>query len=115
MATLADGERYFGPFCATGAVTGTGAAINIKLDFKPIRVDLWNIDDAGGGTDLYWSQGMPAASGRKVIDSGAGTTNLSYISADGITVGGNGFTIGADGDVNVSGESIAWTAFRSFR
>lgn len=115
MATLTTGTKSYGPNGATGAVTGTGAAITIALDFKPLYVKCINIDDAGGQTQVEWTAAMPAASGVKTIDSGAGTTNLSYISSDGITVGNAGFIIGADTDLNVSGESIVWYAERSGR
>ena len=115
MATLTTGTRIFGPLCATGAVTGTGASIYIQLDFKPIKVELYNIDDAGGETQLVWALALPDASGIKIIDSGAGVTDALYISTLGITPGSGGFTIGADTDVNVVGESIMWVAWRSAR
>lgn len=115
MATLTTGTRIFGPLCATGAVTGTGASIYIQLDFKPIKVELYNIDDAGGQTQIQWSAAMPDASGIKIIDSGAGVTNALYISTLGVTPGSGGFTIGADTDMNVAGESIVWVAWRSAR
>lgn len=109
---MANNDIFYGPNGAHGEREGTGAAIYIQLNFKPSAVTLLNIDDSGGLTKLEWFASMPAASGVKTVDSGAGTTNLSYISSNGITVGSGGFTIGADTDVNVSAETIHWEARR---
>lgn len=109
---MANNDIFYGPNGASGEKDGTGSAIPIQLNFKPSAVTLMNIDDAGGFTKLEWIAGMPAASGVKTVDSGAGVTNLSYISSNGITVGSGGFTIGTDTDVNVSAETIHWEARR---
>ncbi len=95
----------------TGAVEGTGAAINIELGFTPVRVELRNID---GLAELNWTTEDGAAKGTKRITDGT-MTNLSsngvsaYAGASGAT--GKGFTIGADTDVNVSAETINYTAW----
>jgi hypothetical protein len=108
---------------ATGTVEGTGAAINVQLGFVPSYVKVFNIDDDGTlWPTIEWVTGMAAASGwktLKVADSGS-TGNLSSakITSAGIstyagTEGANsaGFTIGADADVNVDGETIVYMAF----
>lgn len=88
----------------TGVVTGTGSALNVtKLGFRPRSVKLYNID---GLCTLYWQNNMPDAYGFKEITDGT----KSYISANGITPLVNGFTIGADADINVSGERIKFEA-----
>lgn len=109
---MANNDKYFFLSGASGEKDGTGAAIDIDCGFQPVRIELMNVDDAGGATDAYWVKGMPAASARKWVDSGAGTTNGSYVTSNGITVGNRGFTIGTDADINASGETIYWIAYR---
>lgn len=95
---------------ATGTLEGTGAAIDIPLGFIPKTVRVINQD---GIASLEWSDTMPAASGYKDITAGTRTfITLSGISAYAGTAAGAGagFTIGADTDINVSGETIHWIA-----
>lgn len=105
-----------------GTVEGTGAAINVELGFTPIYVKCWNIDDAGSlGPSIEWVEGMGAASGLKtlsIVDNGTTTEKSSeLLSSLGISAYAGvdrtaavGFTIGADTDVNASGETIAYIA-----
>lgn len=107
----------------TGTVEGTGSAINIELGFTPVKVKCFNIDDAGGlDCTLEWITGMAAASGIKTLliadDGTSGNNSSEYVTSGGITVyagtdGGysKGFTIGADADLNASGETILYEAF----
>lgn len=95
----------------TGTVTGTGAAINVPTGFKPSRVELHNVT---GLASLVWTKTMAAASGVKTITAGT----MSFITSNGVshftgTAGGDaeGFTIGADTDVNVSAEVIHYTVY----
>ena len=97
---------------ATGTVEGTGATLNVQLGFKPKVVLLFNID---GLAKLEWTEDMGAGKGLKIVTAGT----VSFISTLGIAqyagvAAGNkeGFTIGADTDVNASGETICWAAFR---
>lgn len=115
------------PAMQSGTVEGTGSAINVELGFTPRYVKLINIDDAGGlDPTLEWFTGMAAAAGLKgksIADNGA-TSALSqeYVTSGGITAyagsdtpgseASPGFTIGADSDINASGETILWIAFR---
>ena len=91
----------------TGSVEGTGAAITISVGFVPTRVELFNID---GDCFGQWIDPMPAASVVKTVTSGAGTTDISYATSNGVTTTADGFTIGADSDLNVSAETIIWVA-----
>lgn len=89
----------------TGTQNGTGAAIPINLGFKPKYVKVINVA-AGGLCSLEHVDTMAAASGFKGITAG---TKI-FITSNGITLTDYGFTIGADTDVNVSGEAIHWFA-----
>lgn len=95
---------------ATGTVEGTGSAINIATGFTPDWVMLLNID---GDARLDYTSDMPDGDGFKTV--AAGTT--AQISTNGVTpyagtAAGDeaGFTIGADADVNASGETLVWVA-----
>ncbi len=99
----------------SGQVTGTGAAINVNIGFKPSVVMLFN---TSGGCFLIWVNGMGAGYGQKTVDSGAGITDISTITSGGITqyagtsLASEGFTIGTDTDLNVNTEVISYIAFR---
>ena len=100
-------------YVKTGTVEGTGAAITISVGFVPSIVKLFNID---GNCFLFWNENVGAGKGQKVVDSGSGTTDISTISSNGVTVVNTersqmGFIIGADTDINVSGETIVWEAY----
>lgn len=95
---------------ASGTVEGTGAAINVQCGFTPAYVKVTNFDDP---TQMEWWAGMGAAAGVKLTDAPA----LTKVTSNGITAyagtrGGNsaGFTIGADTDLNVDGETLFWVA-----
>lgn len=98
-------------YMKNGTVEGTGAAINISVGFIPRRVVLENID---GDAILTWTPDMGDDGGYKTVAAG---TN-AHIASGGITgysgsaSAAEGFTIGTDTDVNVSDETIIWTAFR---
>lgn len=112
----------------TGTTEGTGSAINITLGFVPARVEIENID---GLATLVWTDQEDDAAGVKQVTDGT----ISHITSNGITPLGDdesltvtasdttsdgdtttmtsvrGFTIGADTDINVSGETINYTAY----
>jgi len=91
---------------AVGSFTGTGAILNIRtIDFRPRRVVLTNVsaDNAKG----EWLEGMAADSAIKTITDGT----ISIITSGGITILSNGFTLGADTDLNVSGELVRFVAW----
>jgi hypothetical protein len=107
------------PQIVTGTVAGTGSAINVSLAFVPTYVKAVNI---GGAVtcEIEWFKGMAAAKGLKTVeiaDNGSTTKKAGeYIASAGITVNEGsqavtrGFTIGADADLNVNGETIAYMA-----
>lgn len=92
----------------TGSFTGTGSAINVKtVTFRPRKVEIFNVS---GVCMAIWTNTMADASAFKKVDSGAGATDISFITSNGITPLSNGFTLGADTDLNVSGETVHWVA-----
>lgn len=98
---------------AVFALTGTGAAIDVKCGFVPAYVRVVNIESATV-EELEWFRGMADASAIKTV---TGTVARTKITTNGITplddAGAElGFRIGADTDVNVSGEDIIAFAYR---
>ena len=95
---------------------GTGAAIAVKCGFVPAYVRVTNIESATI-EQLEWYRGMGAGHAIKTV---TGTVARTKITSNGITPDGElvtdtveqGFTIGADADVNVAGETIVIIAMR---
>ena len=111
---------------ATGSVEGTGAAINVSLGFKPTYVKCYNIDDAGAlAPTVEWFEGMTAGHGLKglgIADDGTtSAVSQAAITSNGISqyAGtdsvGEGFTIGADADLNAAAETIVYIAVRDIK
>lgn len=107
-----------------GTVEGTGAAINVSLGWKPDYVKVFNYDDAGGlAPTMEWWNGMTAAHGLKTlkaVDNGVtGNASSAAVTSNGIshyvgsTSAAEGFTIGADADINANGETIFYVAMRN--
>jgi hypothetical protein len=93
---------------ATGSFLGTGAALSItKLGFRPRSVTLRNAASSGL-CSLYWNKEMPDASGFKEVNHD--TAQKSFITSNGITPLANGFTLGADADLNAAGELVYFEA-----
>jgi len=91
-----------------GTVIGTGAAIDVRtVGFRPSYVKIMNVT---GNCLAEWTAEMADASAQKIVDSGAGTTDVSLITSNGITPLSDGFRIGADADLNVAAEVIRWVA-----
>ena len=70
------------PHVAAIMRTGTGAAINFNFGFVPHAVTLNNTT---GNCIGYWNDLMPDASMQKIVDSGAGATDISFVTAQGVT------------------------------
>lgn len=92
---------------------GTGASIDVYCGFTPAHVQVVNIESATI-EQLDWYSGMADASAIKTV---TGTVARTKITSLGITpldsaTYGKGFRIGADTDVNVSGETIVIIAER---
>ncbi len=93
----------------TGALSGTGSAIDVKVcGFRPKKVEIYNVT---GNCQAVWTDTMADASAQKTVDSGSGTTDMSFITSNGITPLATGFTLGADTDLNVASEIVHWVAW----
>jgi hypothetical protein len=108
----------------TGSFTGTGATANVPLGWTPDYVKIFNPNDAGAlDPTLEWWSGMGAGKALKslrITDNGATglksqqlITTLGISAYAGSTTAANGFTIGADTDLNVVGEVCYWVAMRN--
>ena len=93
---------------------GTGAAINFNFGFVPHAVALNNTT---GNCTAYWNDQMPDASMQKIVDSGAGTTDISFITGQGVTPysgadGGEALGVVASvaGTRNISGAGTKFTS-----
>lgn len=86
----------------SGGVTGTGAAIEVALDFDPAVVILFNRTAPCAAMKL---PGMATDNAMKIVT--AGTVSFS---ASVCTLGVGKFTIGTDADVNTVAEEIEWLA-----
>lgn len=107
-----------------GTYTGTAALINVSLGFIPDYVRIINANDAGAlDPSLEWFKGMGDGFGLKqlrIVDN-ATTTNKSQaiITSNGISAYAGdsthapGFTIGADADLNATGEVGYYIADRT--
>lgn len=98
----------------SGTQDGTGASIDIELGWIPDWVIVQN-HEAADFARLEWYEGMTDAYAIKTV-----TSTKSKITSLGITPLGaaagatmRGFRIGADTDVNVSGEALTWIAGRT--
>lgn len=88
-----------------GAFTGSASAVNVRtVGFRPTRVELINITGLETAT---WQEGMADASMIRRITAG----DMSLVSSNGITPLSDGFSIGADGNLNAAGELVRWVAF----
>lgn len=79
-----------------GTYTGTGAGIVVSTHGDPLIVLLI---DATQNCALLHIKGMTDAHGLKIITAG-----IAMIAADGITLGTDSFTIGADVDINTAAD-----------
>lgn len=94
---------------AVGSFVGAGASKDVQtVGFRPKYVKLLNVT---GNCKAEWVQGMADASAQKTVDSGAGTSDISLITSGGVTPLADGFTLGADSDLNVSGEIVQYVCF----
>jgi len=106
---MASGDKKLSNHCATGGQTATGSAITIDCGFKPKHVLIMNTTNKSTG---MWNDSMPNAAVYKTIDSGVGTTDISYATSNGITPLFNGFTIGTDAAINNNNDVLFWTAWK---
>jgi len=87
-----------------GAVTGTGAALDVRtVGFRPKEVELLNTD---GLATLKWTDSMKDDEGLKEITTGT----KSFLASNGVIPLSDGFTMGADADLNAAGEVVHFVA-----
>jgi hypothetical protein len=97
----------------SGVVTGTGAAIEVEVGFTPKHITLVRAASAGTHCRVEAYASMPAASGFKETDDGAGTLTAQLVTTGLVTfeVSPSGkFSIGTDADINIAGVDIYWNA-----
>lgn len=93
----------------SGTVLGTGAAIEVTLDFDPAEVRLIKATGTGAPITMEKHPGMADDDTLKTVAAGTRTLDA----AGGVTLGSQGqkkFTIGTDADINEVGVAILWTA-----
>lgn len=91
-----------------GSFPGTGADLSITwIGFRPTSVRLFNVT---GNCKADWLETMADDSMQKTVDSGSGTTDISFVTSNGVTPLANGFSLGADGDLNVAAEIVHFEA-----
>ncbi len=89
----------------TGAAYGTGAAKSIRtVGFRPQKVEVFN---QSGLCHAVWTESMADASAMKTVTAGT----ITFITSNGVTPLSDGFTLGADTDLNVADELFHWVAY----
>lgn len=106
---MAAGDSRLGDNYSTGEVVGTGSAFDVRAGFKPRSVKIHNRTRNAKGD---WTAVMPDASAQLIVDSGAGTTDISFITSNGITPVFNGFTLGSNANLNTASDVIYWEAWK---
>lgn len=90
----------------TGSFAGTGATLSVNVGFKPGVVILYNITDTGM---MIWTADMPDAYSHRTTGSDGIET---YTTSLGITAVADGFTLGADTEMNAGTDTIHYIAIR---
>lgn len=92
-------SQNFSPYQpVSGTYTSNGSANNVTLGFNPAFILV--INESDGDTIGFWIEGMANAELQKVVDSGTGTTDLSFVTSNGITVSSGVVTFGTDAALN---------------
>lgn len=87
-----------------GSVFGTGADLEVHtVGFRPGHVRVWQIENSAKAQG-EWVEGMADDSMAKVVAA------ADFVTTNGITPLADGFALGADTDINVSGKKIVWEA-----
>ena len=101
---------------ATGSLTSAGTSVNVSIGWTPRYVIVSKVTNTLATGE--WQTGMAAASCLKTLDSDtAGSIitlpTVSCISTyAGSTSAAPGFTLGADTNLNVNGDTVRWRAWR---
>jgi hypothetical protein len=102
--SLADGAGAFR--VKSGRYTGTGGALSITgLGFQP---DVVIVDGVGGGADAAIKTSTMGGANSKQLDNGAAFDAVHITSLD-----PDGFSVGADVDVNQNGITYYWVAMKA--
>lgn len=101
------GDYFSSNFVTTGETVGAADAINVRMNFRPSFLIVNNVTTK---TIYFWQPSNGAAGATKILDSGAGTTDISTVVADGITVSDGGFNLGTG--VQTTNDVVYFTAFR---
>lgn len=104
---MAAGDRYKYATMWHGEDVGIASALEIPISFRPAKIEVVNKTT---NTIYWWAPPHGAAGATKAVDSGAGTTDISTVTSNGITVGDSSFTLGTG--VQTTSDVIFWTAFR---
>lgn len=88
----------------TGAYTGTGASQQVRLNWKPVAIGIYDVD--GKLLNIKF-KGMPATSFATL--STAGITNTL---TNGINFTNTGFTVGTSEKINKSGNQYHYLALK---
>jgi hypothetical protein len=103
---MAAGDRFGFSYMTNGQEVGIGSALTVPLSFRPCRVDVFNTTT---NTNYTWIDPHGAAGATKTLDSGAGVTDISTVTSNGITVGSAGFILGTG--VQTTSDVVYWSAF----
>lgn len=104
---MAAGDRFRSTSCVSGEEVGIASALTVSLDFQPARLDVFNKTT---NTWYIWIPPHGAAGATKAVDSGAGTTDISTVTSNGVTVGNAGFILGTG--VQTTSDVVFWFALR---
>ena len=85
------GTRHTSPNVEVIEAVGEAAAMNIPLNFKPIRVMVINKNT---NSIFIWTPPHGVAGHTSIIDSGAGVTDVATATSNGITAAPGGLTLG---------------------
>jgi hypothetical protein len=106
------------PTMAYGTITGTGSAINVTLGWKPNSVLVTNITPTNA-VSIKWTNGMGTKTGIKTAATNTTFALTSFVTNtygisqySGSTSAAPGFTIGTDADLNVTGQTMVYEAYR---
>lgn len=101
----------------TGSTTGTGAIITVSMGFQPRYIVVTNASTTNI-VKAEWDTGMATWSCLKTLESATAANIISVPTTSCIsTYAGTksaapGFKIGADTDLNISGDTLRWKAWR---
>jgi hypothetical protein len=92
----------------SGIYHGSGVAKDIPLDFNPTYVRIVAIDS---DTIVEMNDSLDDATGIKTtLSDGTLAATIEEITADGVTLGENKFTVGTDADINTDDSKYLYVA-----